>query len=76
MVKKLLSWRHTGFSAHANVRLETGDTDGLKALSEYIVRSPISEGKIILSEDGDKVIYHDKLNPAIFLSSFIFHGRI
>ena len=64
VVKKILSWRHSGFSAHAKVRLPAGDENGLKTLSEYLVRSPVSEGKIILSDDGDKVVYHDKLNPA------------
>ena len=64
VVKKIISWHHSGFSAHAKVRLPTGDKNGLKSLAEYIVRSPVSEGKIILSDDGNKVIYHDKLNPA------------
>ncbi len=66
VVKKIRSWKHSGFSAHANVRLEAGDKDGLKSLAEYIVRSPISESKIILSDDENKVIYRDnKLNPSV-----------
>ena len=65
VVNKIRSWKHSGFSAHAKVRLEAGDREGLKALAEYIVRSPVSESKIILSDDGNKVIYRDnKLNPS------------
>ena len=65
VVRKIRSWKHSGFSAHANVRLKAGDRKGLKALAEYIVRSPISESKILLSDDGSKVIYRDnKLNPS------------
>lgn len=64
MAQKILSWKHTGFSVHAEVRIEVDDKDGLRALAEYIVRSPATERKMVLSPDGDKVIYHDKFNPA------------
>lgn len=65
MVQKMLSWRHSGFSAHAKRKLEAEDKDGLESLAQYIVRSPISEEKIILSADGSNVIYRARFNPAL-----------
>ena len=38
----LLSWRHTGFSVHARVRVEPEDQGAVERLARYILRPPIS----------------------------------
>ncbi len=40
----LLSWRHSGFSVHNDVRLpaETGDTKALEVLVRYMSRPAVS----------------------------------
>ena len=65
LAQKILSWKHTGFSAHAKVRIEADDEDGLRTLAQYIVRCAISEKKMVLSPDGQKIIYHGKMNPSL-----------
>ncbi|MCK4543606.1 MAG: transposase [Spirochaetales bacterium] len=65
MAKKILSWKHSGFNTHANRRIEADDTDAIKALAEYIVRSPFNQSKITISDDGSKTIYHGKINPSL-----------
>jgi hypothetical protein len=65
LAEMILSWRHSGFSAHANVRLEKGDREGLQSLAQYIVRCPISEGKLLLSPGGQTVICKSSHKPDI-----------
>ena len=65
MAEKILSWRHTGFNAHAKTRIQPQDQTGIRSLAEYIVRCPVSEAKIILSPDGDKIIYRERPNSAL-----------
>ena len=40
--KLLLSWRHTGFSVHNQVRVEPEDQSAVERLARYIMRPPIS----------------------------------
>ena len=62
---KILSWKHSGFSAYTDTLIQTDDENGLTNLAEYIVRSPFSDKKLVLAEDNHKVVYHDKLNPGL-----------
>ena len=40
IVQNMRTWEHSGFSIDTSVRLDAGDHEGLKRLSEYISRSP------------------------------------
>jgi len=65
MALKILSWKHSGFSVHTNVRIGSDDKKGLEGLAQYIVRCPISEDKIILAPDKRTVIYKSAIKDGI-----------
>ncbi|MDI6791831.1 MAG: transposase [bacterium] len=62
IVRKIRGWRHSGFSVHQEVRIDGQDRDGLEGLVQYIGRAPLSEKKMVVSEDGKSIIYHSKMN--------------
>ena len=64
-VKKIMSWRYTGFSIDNSVYIGSDERDALEGLVQYITRAPVSAGKVIMNGAGDKVIYRSKLNPRI-----------
>jgi hypothetical protein len=41
-VRTLFGWRHPGFSLYNAVRLEAQDSEGRRAISECVLRSPIA----------------------------------
>ena len=53
----LLSWRHSGFSVHNEVRLLAGDTKALEALVRYMIRPAVSLVRLVFQPDGDEVLY-------------------
>jgi hypothetical protein len=52
----LLSWRHSGFSAHAEQRVAVGDEEGLERLARYVTRPALAQGAVTLREDGKAVV--------------------
>ena len=62
---KILSWKHSGFSAYTDTLIQRDGENGLTNLAEYVVRSPFSDKKLIPVEDNHKVVYHHKLNPTL-----------
>ena len=53
--RKLLSWRHSGFSIQSGTRIY--DQEARQALSQYIVRPPLSLEKIHWDQDQDTVTW-------------------
>jgi len=53
--RKLLSWRHSGFSIESGTRIY--DQEARQALSQYIVRPPLSLEKIHWDEEQDTVTW-------------------
>ena len=47
MARKLLSWKHSGFSVHNGKPLRREDADGLERVAQYIIRNPFSEQKMV-----------------------------
>ena len=37
MARKLLSWKHSGFSVHNGKPVKRGDADGLERVAQYII---------------------------------------
>ncbi len=60
--KKLMSWKNSGFSAHHGQPVKREDQQGLERLSQYIIRNPFSEEKMIYNQEKQQVIYHSKLS--------------
>ena len=57
----LLSWRHSGFSVHNEVRLLAGDTKALEALVRYMIRPAVSLARLVLQPASDEVLYFPKV---------------
>jgi hypothetical protein len=56
----LLSWRHSGFSVHNQVRLAAGDSKALEALVRYMMRPAVSLARLRLRPAQDQVLYFPK----------------
>lgn len=65
VIRKLLGWRHSGFSLHNAVRIGAHDSDGRRAVSEYVLRSPFSLEKLRYHATTGTVIYHSKMHPVL-----------
>jgi len=50
--ESLLSWRHSGFSVHAEQRLEASEGGRLERLGRYVTRPALAAGAVTLREDG------------------------
>jgi hypothetical protein len=54
--KKLLGWKHSGFSIESNTRIY--DDKARESLCQYIVRSPVSLEKLYWDSATDTVLWH------------------
>ena len=57
VVEQIQSWRFSGFSVDNSVRLETGDTQGIERLAQYMVRCPFSVERVISVNENGQVVY-------------------
>jgi hypothetical protein len=60
--RKLLAWKHSGFSVDNSVLIAADDHKAREALSQYIARHPVSLKKIIYVPAQGKVIYRTRYN--------------
>jgi hypothetical protein len=60
MARKLLSWKHSGFSVHNGKPIQRGDDDGLERVAQYIIRNPFSEKKMTYNDQSGMVIYRSR----------------
>ena len=60
--RKLLSWKHSGFSVDASVSILASSQKARVNLSQYIVRHPVSLKKIMYIEENSTIIYKTKFN--------------
>jgi len=65
VIRKLLGWRHSGFSLHNAVRIGAHDAEGRRAVAEYILRSPFSLEKMQYQTKTGTIIYHSKMHPVL-----------
>jgi len=54
--RKLLGWKHSGFSIESDTRIY--DERARDALSQYIVRAPVSLEKLYRDGETDTVLWH------------------
>jgi hypothetical protein len=58
LAKSMVNWTHSGFSVDATVRIPAGSAATRQALSQYIVRPPVSLQKLLVDGGGtDTVVY-------------------
>jgi len=53
VVRRIRSWRHSGFNVDRSVRLAAGDRDGAERLAQYMARGPFSLARLVrIGPDG------------------------
>ncbi len=62
VVDNLLSWRHSGFSVHGEVRV--ADRGAAGRLGRYMIRCPVVLERLSLDEDTGEVIYRTRPSRA------------
>jgi hypothetical protein len=60
--RQLLNWKHSGFNVDHGQPVKREDKAGLERLSQYILRNPFSEDKMIYNREQQQVIYHSRLS--------------
>jgi len=75
LIKKLLGWRHAGFSLHHQVCIGSQDRMGREKLAQYILRSPFSQQKMRYQPKGKTVLYRSKMNPVLKRNCEVFPVR-
>jgi len=61
IIKKLMDWRHSGFSVHNKARIARDDEKGRVALAQYIIRNTFSLEKLTYNQEAGTVIYRSKI---------------
>ena len=59
----MLAWHHSGFSLDGSVGLYAHDQKAMERLAQYMARPPIALSKVVLEEQGGKVLFHTRYNP-------------
>ena len=54
--KRLLLWRHSGFSANATVMVAAGDTAQLERIACYVLKPPISLARLSYEPGSDVAV--------------------
>ena len=60
--RRMLGWRHAGFSVHDEVRVPAEDAEGRKKLAGYMLRAPMSLEKMTYDAATGTVIYRSKMH--------------
>ncbi|MSQ52076.1 MAG: IS91 family transposase [Betaproteobacteria bacterium] len=63
LVKRITTWRHTGFSVHNGVRVR--DAAGRQRLAQYMLRAPFSLEKMKYDERTGMVLYRSHLHKSL-----------
>jgi hypothetical protein len=74
LVESMLAWRHTGFSAHNNVRVRAGDAAGRRRLAQYMLRAPFSLEKMSYDPASCTVIYRSRMHKTLKRNFQVMHG--
>ncbi len=59
LIRKLMGWRHSGFSIDNGVRIEREDTKGREAIAQYIIRNVFNIKKVKFVEKTNKSFTRD-----------------
>jgi len=65
LVRKLLAWRHPGFSAHLGEPIAPQDRQRLEDTAAYLVRNPLSLKKLVYLDRQQAVLYPSRMNPSL-----------
>jgi len=65
LVRKLLAWRHPGFSAHVGKAIASDDKKAIEDVACYLVRAPLSLKKLVYLDGQKAVLYRSRMNPSL-----------
>ena len=65
LARKLLAWRHPGFSAHVGDLIPFEDKKAIQDVASYLVRAPFSLQKLVYLDGHKAVLYRSRLNPSL-----------
>ena len=60
LAQKLASWPHSGFNIHNGVQIDADDKKSREALAHYIIKTPVSQNRMIHERENQKVVYTSK----------------
>jgi hypothetical protein len=63
LARRLLAWRHPGFSAHVGEAIPFEDTKAIEDVACYMVRAPLSLKKLLDLDDQKAVLYRSRMSP-------------
>jgi hypothetical protein len=62
LARKLLAWRHPGFSAHVGEAIPFEDKTAIEDVASYVVRAPLSLKTLVYLDGQRAVLYRSKMN--------------
>jgi len=65
LARKLLAWRHPGFSAYIGDAIPFEDKKALEDVACYMVRAPLSLKKLVYLDGQKAVLYRSRMNPSL-----------
>jgi Transposase zinc-binding domain/Putative transposase len=65
LVKKLLAWKHPGFSAHVGDPISPDQKLRLEDTAAYLVRNPLSLRKLVYLDGEWAVLNRSRMNPSL-----------
>jgi len=74
IVDNLLSWRHSGFSVHGDVK--AADRDAAARLGRYMIRCPLVLERLSLDEDTGEVLYRPRPSRAAHPEGPVAHWDV
>ena len=63
--ERLLSWHHSGFSVHHEVKVKARDTEGQQQLARYMIRAPFSLEKTEYKSGSGMIVYRSKMHQSL-----------
>ncbi len=75
LARKLLGWKHSGFSVHNGKPLRRDDAAGLERIAQYIIRNPFSEQKMVYNAENGTVIYRSRMHAKTKRNFEIFSAQ-
>ena len=60
-----LTWEHSGFSVHHDVKVKARDAAGQQQLARYMMRAPFSLEKTEYKADSGMIVYRSKLHQGL-----------
>ena len=65
LARRMLGWRHSGFSVHNGIRSKAADAEARQRLARYMIRCPFALEKMRYDPGSGMVVYRSKLHATL-----------